>query len=707
MHKDHRNNWETVFPILLLSTLGVLVYSNTFFNSFHFDDLSFIVNNPTIRSLGNIEAIFSYWPARCVGFLSFALNYYFHQLQVSGYHMVNIALHICAAMLVFWLMNLTLSVPLAKDQKLAKGRRVISLCAALIFLVHPIQTETLNYVFQRVTILATIFYLASLCFYIKSVAINKDARSKRRDYILSLLIAFVGMFTKEIIVTFPLTLVVYDLLFLKVEKRWNWRRVLPFFILFACLPLFEFFTGPLIASCFNSVLRNLKDTSGIYLLTQFRVILTYIRLVVFPFCQNIEYDYYPSHSLWEFSTLFSFLSLVALLISAIRLSSRYRLLSFGVFWFFITLLPESSILALLNRIFEHRLYLPMVGFSIFAAVLIYYLAHKRRAVLISILAILITLYSTLSYMRNIVWRDDLTLWSDAISKSPHKLRPYNERGLFYLERGMFDESIADFSLALQINPYYLDGYCNRAHAYELKKEYQSAFTDYDKALTVNPNYTKAYINRGTLYYVLKDNAKAIADYQRAVSIDSGDAMAFTDLAIVYSAVERKEDAVVNLRKALKIDPGYLLAYQTLVRLYQALGKGEEIHALYKMAIDNQVEYFDAYYNMAQVYSQAGREAEAIALYNKAVALNPYSAEAYSNLGALYCGIGRNSMAVAVLQKALALNPRLGIAHNDIAVAYFLEKNYQLAIMHCDEAVVLGYPVAQKLLDWLKPYRIQK
>ena len=169
--------------IVLLCTLllGTLIYSNTFFSSFHFDDIASIVENFAIRHILNLQAIWNFWPTRFITYLSVALNYHFHQLNVLGYHLFNLTVHLGSAILVWWFMLLTFSTPVMKDEKIAKHANLIALFASLVFLTHPIQTQAVTYIIQRATSLATLFYLASLCFYVKSRLHFMDSRLKQRE----------------------------------------------------------------------------------------------------------------------------------------------------------------------------------------------------------------------------------------------------------------------------------------------------------------------------------------------------------------------------------------------------------------------------------------------------------------------------------------------------------------------------------------------
>src|SRR6185503_14617809 len=197
----HRRSFSIIAGIFLV---GSLIYANTLKAPFVYDDEPFIVYNTNIKDLGNLPAIWhaAAVPSRFISFLSFALNYHFHGLDVAGYHLVNIGIHLINALLVYWLMLLTL--------RGHEARRMLAAAIALLFLTHPIQTQAVTYITQRFTSLATLFYLAAICFYASGRVYRKPIY-----YAGAVLSAVLAMFTKEIALTLPVAIIMYDFYFLK------------------------------------------------------------------------------------------------------------------------------------------------------------------------------------------------------------------------------------------------------------------------------------------------------------------------------------------------------------------------------------------------------------------------------------------------------------------------------------------------------------
>lgn len=542
--------------IIILSLLGIAVYSNTLNNTFHFDDFSFILDNPGIRDPGKLIDLFKYWPSRFIGFVSFVVNYQIHQFSAFGYHLVNIGLHILTSFLVFWFVCLVFSSPAMKDKGAYRHRELIGFFAAAIFLTHPVQTEALNYIFQRVTILAAFFYLTSLCLYAKAMlTLRESGRANKFYYFASLITAFMGMFTKENIVTLPLMILLYDLYFLRQAKGLRWRYAFPFLLLLPIVPLTVAIAKPVIFADVERLLNNPLSSSSHYLWTQFSVLATYLRLFLYPAGLNLDYDYPIAQAFWAMPTLVSFSALAFLILLGVLTFSRHRLISFAIFWFFLTLLPESSIIPMADPIYEHRLYLPLVGCSIFTVAGLYYLfRNKCFKIVITILTMIVAACSVLTYERNRVWENEIVLWSDTINKSPGKVRPYNNRGLAYFDQGEYDKAISDFSRAIELKRDYADGYYNRGLAYQKKGEYSKAAADYTEAIIISPKYLKAYINRGQVYSVSKEHEKAILDFRRAIEAAPLETAGYFNLAYLYLTLGKKEEAATVYNKILEIDP---------------------------------------------------------------------------------------------------------------------------------------------------------
>lgn len=348
----------------IIAGLILVAYSNTFVSSFHFDDNPSIIENATIKrmTLDNIISIIN--GIRPVVYLSLMFNYQLGGLNVVGYHIFNIALHIANSMFVYLLMLWTLSLPAFEAKYKGKARRM-ALFGALLFAVHPIQTEAVTYIITRTELLATFFYLATFLLFIKGAWTQKSAY-----YAGAFFTAALSMGSKEWAVTLPALLMLYDYLFIAegkfraVASRWMVyvAVALPWVIVLRNLDLFA------ASNSGAGIGFNVSTKSGItastYWLTSLNVVWTYIRLLFLPIKQNLDYDYPIAKTLFEFPTLLALMGHIAVVSTAFWLYKKkgWLLIPFGVAWFYIGLLPVQSVVPIIDVIFEHRAYMPSIGF---------------------------------------------------------------------------------------------------------------------------------------------------------------------------------------------------------------------------------------------------------------------------------------------------------------------------------------------------------
>ena len=552
----------------IICLLGLIVYSNTFQCSFHFDDLKFIVNNPAIRDIHHLKNIWDFLPCRFILYLSFALNYHCHQLDVTGYHVVNLAVHVITSCLVVWFVMLTLSTPLMKTEGINAHARLLSLLAGLVFVSHPLQTEGVTYIIQRAASMGTMFYLLSLCFYIQSRMTDPKRLAQRIFYGAALGCTLLAMYTKEMSITLPLMIVSYEFCFLRTGKNLNWKYLAPFVLTIVVIPLTMLLTASGGAASTQEMRQVLEGTSGIsswhYFLTQLRIMVTYIRLLVIPVHQNLDYDFTVYKTFFAIPVMLSFLGLMAILIAGVRLFSRYRIIAFAIFWFFLTLSPESSFFPVVDVMYEHWLYLPLVGYSILLVCGLYYFLGRRTLKgMVAVLVALIAVNSVLTFERNKVWKDEFTLWKDVIAKSPHKPRPYVNLAFAYKAVGDPDEAIALYSKAIAVDPNYADAYYNRGLEYYRAGRDSQAFIDASKAIALNAAYAEAYNNRGLIYYNDGKILQAIADYNHAIAIKPDSADVYNNRAIAFFFLKDYAKAWEDVRHAQGLgyapNPGFIRA----------------------------------------------------------------------------------------------------------------------------------------------------
>jgi tetratricopeptide (TPR) repeat protein len=235
--------------------------------------------------------------------------------------------------------------------------------------------------------------------------------------------------------------------------------------------------------------------------------------------------------------------------------SKYRLISFSIFWFFLTLLPESSILPQTDVIFEHRLYLPLAGYCLFLVSGAYYLFGKNNfKTMVTALSLMIAFYSVLTYQRNKIWINEIVLWGDIVRKSPHKARPYINRGWAYYNQGNFIQAMSDYDKAIEISPELIYPYDDRGLIYARQGNTLKAIAEYDKAIKINPHYAEVYYHRGLAFLKQNNASQALSDYNKAIEINSEYVDAYNDRGQFYANQGNWTKAISDFTKSLKIDP---------------------------------------------------------------------------------------------------------------------------------------------------------
>ncbi|HCZ12310.1 MAG TPA: hypothetical protein DHV16_08695 [Nitrospiraceae bacterium] len=683
--------------MFLIIILGFLVYSNTFNVPFIFDDGVNIVENPVIKDSqyfkGNAKVYNStaykgvkdFFGTRYIGYLSFAINYRLHGLDVFGYHVVNISIHIINAMLVYWLIALSFKTPFFKsnmpesDSEQGNNRKnagIIALFSSLLFAAHPIQTQAVTYMVQRFTSLATLFYLFSIVLYIKSRLV-KSSSNRFGFYVASLLTVVLAMKTKEISFTLPFIIGLYEFLFFAGRLKKRILLLFPIFLALFIIPITlitnDFSGFQEIEDAFNIASYMNKISRWDYLITQFRVIVTYIRLMLFPVMQNLDYDYPVYRSFFNIEIVLSFILLVMLLgfgIYSLRRSSCLnmrnnhilRLSAFGMFWFFITLSVESSIIPIADVIFEHRLYLPSVGFltAIVAGIIVIKDGLKEKIPNADKLAVyssicITVLFSSVSYARNIVWQTEIGLWEDTVSKSYGKVRPHYILGLAYSKKDRFDDAMREFLYAVKKADFGSLHY-NMGWVYFKKNQFDDAVREYLEAIKRNPDYTDAYINLGVVYIKQGRLDDAIKAFKKAITIKPDDPDAHYNLGGVYEGQGQLGNAIEEYRIVLRQRPRFAEEQNNIgVGLFRQ-GRFKEAERKYRIAIGLKPDMDQPHYNLGLALKKMGRLDEAVKEFKETIRLNPDMERAYYNLGMIYKEKGLSGKAKESFQTAIKLKP---------------------------------------------------
>ncbi|BCO11543.1 TPR-repeat-containing protein [Citrifermentans bremense] len=591
-----RPTQKHLLVFLILALAGLAAYGNTFSVPFQFDDDAYIVNNPAIRDFnafispgavtGGAElsptaippALRVAFMTRILGYLSLAVNYHMHGLQVAGYHIVNLALHIVNAWLVYLVLGHLFGIR-GKDEHEEKSEGIspLPLIGALLFLCHPIQTHAVTYVTSRFVLLASFFSLLALTSYLGFR--KAHGRSGLFYLALSVVSASLGMLTKEFTFTLPFVIALYEFSFFPGTCRDHLRKVWPLALAVPIIPGLIFLQkGQLTA--LGGTMRTLTaaDSSGIgrldYLLTQFNVVAGYLRLLLFPVGQNVDHDFAVQHNPFAPAVLLPLLLLLCLFgwaavgyIRSLRAGdAAARVVPFGILWFFITLSVESSIIPLGELSAEYRLYLPSLGVIIvlcwLADRICLRLSVGRRARFAAALVV-IAMLGTLTILRNSVWQTEISLWLDAVKKSPAKLRPHQNLALYYGNAGRLEEARQELQKAIAIKPDDFELHNNLGIVYRQQGNLDAAILEYERTLQLEPNDAMARYNLGNAYLGRGRYREALEQYQSCLKLIPDYDELHNNLGIVYNKAGQSDAAIKEFQEALRLNPANVHARRNL------------------------------------------------------------------------------------------------------------------------------------------------
>jgi tetratricopeptide (TPR) repeat protein len=554
-----------LLAVILLYILGFAIYLNSFSVPFVFDDHPNIRDNPSIRLTTfdargiRAAALESRSQRRPIANISFALNYVVGGYDVKGYHLVNVLIHVVNGMLVYFLALMLLrrhrtitGAHESSDRRL----RLAALLAAAIFVAHPLQTQAVTYIVQRMTSMATMFYLMSLLLYL--IGRQRTDLAERSAFWLAALAAWLlALGSKEIAATLPVTVVLIELLFYRNAQR-AWPGIHPGYLLFAMLAsagvvVLYLGTDPAATIAEQYVLREFGPLER--LLTELRVLVFYLGLMTFPYPGrlSLEHSFSVSHSLIDpVSTILAVVFVVVLFVAALRLAPRHPILSFCILWFFVTLSIESSFIGL-ELAFEHRLYLPMFGFALALAYL-FLLVPARYHVWTTVTAgALVLALASATIARNSIWRDPVALWTDTVFKSPASHRARNNLGRVLADRGERERARIQFEEAIRLEPDYAEPYNNLGALHAQAGRFDAAQAHFGRAIELNSRYAQAYNNLGVALLRQGRVRKAASQLGQSVRIAPRYAKAHANLSVALAQLGQPGESCRHLLIALRLD----------------------------------------------------------------------------------------------------------------------------------------------------------
>ena len=658
---------------------GIAAYHNSLNGPFIFDDVQSIPENSTIRSLWPIWTVLSppkegqAVQRRPIVNLSLAVNYAVGGLDVRGYHVFNLVVHILAALALFAVIRRTLRLAVMPEH-IAAASLPLAFAAALIWTVHPLATEAVTYIVQRTELLAGLFYLLTLYCLIRGASTSRAVWW----YVAAVAACTLGMGSKEAVVSAPLVVLLYDRFFLcgsfKEVLRRRWLLYLALASSWALPAMLLVHGREATGGAYWATLHS-------YALAQLVAVVRYLGLCFWPYPLVMDYgELSPGEVPLPLPHAAVIVVLLAVTIWA--LCRRPRVGFLGV-WFFAILAPSSSIVPLVAQpIAEKRMYLPLAAVVVVVVLGAYALGRRfrqgrglpggphnvvGRVVGLALAGAIALALGIVTVRRNCDYSGGLSIWTDTVTKQPGNARAWNNQGVAHGRKGEHDAAIGDFTRAVELKPDYAEAYNNRGSARRQKGDHDKAIGDFTRAIELEPRSAQFHNNRGLAHGRKGDHDKAIDDFTRAIELEPDYAEAYNNRGFALGQKGDFDRAIADYDRAIALNPKFAKAFR----------------------------------NRGVAYDRKGNHDRAIRDFTRAIALNPDRPEAYCDRGIARDHKGDYDRAIRDYSKAIALDPKFAKAYHNRAVMYFHKRNYKSAWSDVNAAEALGYKVTPEFLDALR------
>jgi len=716
--------------VTAITGAALAIYADSFSVPFVFDDHVRIVGNRSIYRIWPPWTLFSE-NLRPVAYITFALNYSVHGIHVWGYHAVNLAIHTAAALALFGLVRRTFS----RGRLAARyGRHScgLGLTVALLWMAHPLQTESVTYVVQRIESLMGLFYLLTLyCFLRAQESGRLECRVGTEDaagrlkvrlprsksggfcspaetagrlnvrivwwYVGSVVCCALGMTTKEVMVTAPVMVLWYDRVFVAASWREILRRRGAFYAPLACtwglLAFLMLSKSSAYVSAGALVVQGVSPLQ--YALTQPGVILHYLRLSFWPWGQCIDYGWPIARTAGQIVP--PLVAVIGLLGATVWCMFRRAQWGFVGGWFFMILAPTSSIAPIKDLAFEHRMYLSLAAVVVTVVMVGYGLAERiaasrafgpgwRRAVQVAPVVAAVLVLGWLTHLRNQAYETEVSLWRDVIRKAPHHARGHVNLGTALLREGSrFHEAESCFRRALQIQPNNASAQRNLGIALAERGSLEEAVRQYEKALQIRPNYAPTYNNLGRVVEKQGKPDLALKYYQHALKLDPGNPITLLFLGILRENQGRLKEAAQHYHHAVTARPHHDVAYTRLAMLAAKQGKLDEMTDHLRKALWYSPHRATVHCDLAESLGETQPEL-AIEHYRTALRLEPGYVNAHNKLGRLLADRGDFRGAIHHFEEALKFKPNHADVHLNLAIALARQSRLKEAARHLREAI---------------------
>lgn len=587
-------NIDKKHGIILIIIVAVVFSQTISFNFINYDDDKLVYDNYNfLKYISNIPLAFTqnvfgmhglttnfYRPILLV---SYIVDYQLWKLAPFGYHLTNVIIHLIVSIFV-WLFLHSLF-----------QEKFLSLTGALIFSLHPLHTQTVAWIAARNDLLLGMFSILTLYFYHEF-----KIRNEKKYFILSLLSYTAAIFTKEQAIFLVFSIPLYDFLIQKKNDfRINAKNLITYSHYMSVLILYFIIRVTIFGSIFGETNYEILDFSA--RLQQLTYILgKYTQLILLPVNLNLI------HSI---NTIFYAIIGVLVIILSLIIVYKYKNIStkllFGFIWLFISLLPSLNIFPLPVPVLEHRLYTPIIGFSIMVTAFAKNYYKNNQKIVLILLSSTILIYGILCSLRLPVWKNSETLWLDVIKNKPDTDLPYYNLGTYYLRINHINKAIIYLNQAAEKNPAKKDIFQNLGYAYLEAKNYDKAISAYQKLLELDVESEQAYIGLGNAFRFQKKYEIAQRIYNDGLVRLPESYKLHYELALCYGFMKEHQRAEYHLKKSIELNNRYAAAYFGLGGLYSNFGRDSAAIKIFEEGLKYENPAPGVYYLLSKSYLNIG------------------------------------------------------------------------------------------------------
>lgn len=665
-HLDHQR-WTPWLIIAMLTVSVFLVYSNILKGPFAYDDYTDVLQNTSIRHLWPLRDVFLIagdgYASRPIANLSFALDYAIGGLRPFPFHLTNLLIHLGAVLALFGVIRRALALPVFGD-RFSTYIPALSLVIASFWGLHPLNTESVSYITQRYESLMGLFVL--LTFY----CLLRGSKSPRplAWNLLGSLSCLLALGSKEVAVSLPLLILLFDLIFISRSLRsaWKTRKILYIGMILGWI-CFAFIQTHATKRPFAGM--EVATPWWRYALNQPAVIMHYLRLTIWPHPLIFDYFWRIAKS-WKplVPSLIAMSGLVGFTLWALIRRPRAGFLPLS---FLAILAPTSSVMPILDLAVEHRMYLPLVPVVISLILCIHLgwvklrshmpaLGVAVRSALLLAVALLISTLGILTYLRNEDFRDPLDLWRSVVEAIPSNPRAHNNYAYNLAETGYPQEALKEYALAVDLAPATALFQSNYGLTLAKAGRPQEALEHLRNAVKLEPTNARYISNLGNVLAIKGSLDNAITCFETAIQVDPKDEIAYSGLASVMVARHEYSKAKENIQKAIALNPyAANLRYQEIEickYLHDLQGMRTSFHAA--ITLEPSAEKMS---DIAWSMHNYGMDPEAIFGLRQALHIKPTSLKCQVRLAWLLAassnGASRNGQeALGIAEKLLQSQP---------------------------------------------------